>query len=165
MDAENTVIVSVATEVKRSRVTLFEQEMSKADVRRMFRVAHGDRRALEEDLAALAASEVLGEYLFVSCFFGRYDYSGDEDSSPLVHALEAIEEIFGIAAEKLRPTLRPENLAELVAESDREFKAVMDANPVLIKDAELLKARHAALQDAIAAELMAEESGRDRTTH
>lgn len=41
MDAENTVIVSVATEVKGSRVTLFEQEMSKADVRRMFRVAHG----------------------------------------------------------------------------------------------------------------------------
>ncbi|WP_438397019.1 hypothetical protein [Caballeronia sp. DA-9] len=165
MDEENTVIVSVATEVSGSRVTLFEQEMSKVDVLRMFRVAHDDRRAIEEDLAALAASEVLGEYLYVSCFFGRYDYSGDEVSFPLVHALDAIEEIFGITAEKLRPTLRPENLAELVVESDRAFKAFMDANPDLLKDAELLKARHAALQDAIAAELMAEQLGRGKRTH
>lgn len=147
------VFVAVDTECAGVRVTLFEQEIPRTDALRMYRAARKDARSLDDDLVRLAATEVIGECLHVDCFF---DFLGDEVSFPMVHALDAIEEHFRIPADTLRKAMQPDNLAALVLQREADYEAFIGSGSHQIANTEIMKAQHAAIQEAIAAEINAE---------
>ena len=167
MANENVALVYVDASVDgSSRVQVFSMEVPKADALRIFAAARRDPRSIKEDLASFIAEEVRGDFLYVGYFEMAHGKILDEEVCfPLPHAFDAIEQHFSIKSDDLKAALVPENLAELVAERSKDLETLLNELPELMKDVELLKAKDAAVREAVAAELRAEIAAEKKSLH
>jgi hypothetical protein len=129
----------------------------------MFESASNDRRALEDDLASRLAAEVKGDLLCAGYFFVDGNRDAHENVAfPILHAVAAISEHFGIEAETLERALAPSNIAAVTSARDAELAAFLKDHPEIMPGAEAARGRHSAVQAALAEELATELEGEVR---
>ncbi|SAK99248.1 hypothetical protein AWB76_07682 [Caballeronia temeraria] len=142
------------------RVEIYSREATKGEALRMFGSASNDRRAIEDDLASRVAAEVKGDLLCAGYFFVEGGKDAHEDVAfPIVHAVAAISEHFGVDAETLERALEPANVAALSAARDAELASFLNDHPEMLAGAEAIREKHGNVQAALAAELAIELQG------
>jgi hypothetical protein len=145
------------------RVEIYSREATKEEALRMFESASKDRRAIEDDLASRVAAEVKGDLLCAGYFFVEGGKEAHEDVAfPILHAVAAISEHFGIDAETLERALEPANVAALSSARDAELASFLNDHPELLAGAEAIREKHGNVQAALAAELAIELQGEVR---
>lgn len=145
------------------RVELYSGEATKEEALRMFGSARKDRRAIEDDLASRVAAEVKGDLLCAGYFFVEGGKDAHEDVAfPILHAVAAISEHFGVDAETLDRALEPANVAALSSARDAELASFLKDHPEVLAGAEALREKHGNVQAALAAELANELKGEVR---
>ncbi|WP_250491076.1 hypothetical protein [Caballeronia sp. INML2] len=129
----------------------------------MFESASNDRRAIEDDLASRVAAEVKGDLLCAGYFFVEGGKEAHEDVAfPIVHAVAAVSEHFGVDAETLDRALEPGNVAALSSARDAELASFLKDHPEILAGAKALREKHGNVQAALAAELANELKGEVR---
>ncbi|WP_250490952.1 hypothetical protein [Caballeronia sp. INML2] len=145
------------------RVEIYSREATKEAALQMFESASNDRRAIEDDLASRVAAEVKGDLLCAGYFFVEGGKEAHEDVAfPILHAVAAISEHFGIDAETLERALEPANVAALSSARDAELASFLNDHPELLAGAEAIREKHGNVQAALAAELAIELQGEVR---
>jgi hypothetical protein len=136
------------------------RDATKEEALRMFESASKDLRAVEDDLASRVAAEVKGDLLCAGYFFVEGGKVADEDVAfPILHAVAAISEHFGIDADTLERALEPANLAALRSARDAELASFLKDHPEILAGSEALREKHGNVQAALAAELAIELEG------
>jgi hypothetical protein len=145
------------------RVEIYSREATKEAALQMFESASNDRRAIEDDLASRVAAEVKGDLLCAGYFFVEGGKEAHEDVAfPILHAVAAISEHFGIDVETLERALEPANVAALSSARDAELASFLNDHPELLAGAEAIREKHGNVQAALAAELAIELQGEVR---
>ncbi|SAL51265.1 hypothetical protein AWB73_05362 [Caballeronia turbans] len=126
----------------------------------MFESASNDRRAIEDDLALRVAAEVKGDLLCAGYVFVEGGKDAHKDVAfPIVHAVAAISEHFGVDAETLDRALEPAKVAALSSTRDAELASFLKDHPEMLAGAEAFRQKHGNVQAALAAELALELKG------
>jgi len=145
------------------RVEIYSREATKEEALQMFESARYDRRAIEDDLASRVAAEVKGDLLCAGYFFVENGKDAHEDVAfPIVHAVAAVSEHFGVDAETLDRALEPANVAALSSARDAELASFLKAHSEMLAGAEAFRGKHGNVRAALAAELALELEGEVR---
>ncbi|MDR5826130.1 hypothetical protein [Caballeronia sp. LZ043] len=106
------------------------------------------------------AAEVKGDLLCAGYFFIEGGKEAHENVAfPILHAVAAISEHFGIDAETLERALEPANVAALGSARDAELASFLEDHPEILAGAEAFREKHGHVQAALAAELAIELKG------